>query len=84
MTALHLAQLAINFVLQHELTFGLVVTAGIITMPAPDAPWGWRTLYRWLYDWLHQFLNLRRPTPPANTPPAKPQLPNPSTGVNLP
>lgn len=56
----------------NKLACGLAVTAAIATMPAPGSPFNWRTLYQWIFDGAHQFVNLRRPTLPAETP-AKPK-----------
>lgn len=63
---------AVELVEQNKIVTGLIVTAAISTMPAADSPFNWRTLYSWIFDGAHLFLNLRRPTLPAETP-AKPQ-----------
>jgi hypothetical protein len=59
----------------NQLLFGLLTTAAIVTMPAPGSPFNWRTLYTWIYEGAHLFMNLRRPTLPAETP----ANPNPTT-----
>jgi hypothetical protein len=60
--------MVVNLMTDNKLVCGLVVTAAISTMPAAGAPLSWRTLYGWIYDGAHLFLNLRRPTLPAETP----------------
>lgn len=57
-----------EFLLENKIAMGLLVTAGIATMPATSSTLSWRTLYTWIYEWAHLFLNLRRPTLPAETP----------------
>jgi hypothetical protein len=50
--------------------FGLIVSSGIKTMPAPGTPF---EFYTWFYDWSHQFLNItntRLSTVTIVTPPA--------------
>lgn len=58
----------VDIVEQNKIVTGLVVTAGITTMPEAGSPLSWRTLYAWIYEWAHLFLNMRRPTLPAETP----------------
>lgn len=68
MTHLHAVWL---FILGNKIVLGLLLTAGISTMPQPGAKLSWLTLYTWIYDWAHQFPNIKRPASEPDKP--KPQ-----------
>jgi hypothetical protein len=58
----------VDVVKHNQLLFGLLGTAAIVSMPAPGSNMSWLTLYTWIYEGAHLFLNLKRPTTPAETP----------------
>jgi hypothetical protein len=62
-----------DVVMNNKVLIGLMVTAIISTMPAADCVVSWRTLYAWIYDAAHLFLNFKRPSMPAGSPPAQPK-----------
>ena len=48
----------------------LILSAVLITAP-PELPKSLNALYVWTIDAAHQFLNMKRPTQPANAPDTK-------------
>jgi hypothetical protein len=67
----------VSFVGQNKLALALLATAAIVTMPEPGSEPKWETLYRWIFDCAHQYLNMKRPTLPADRTMEKPAQPKP-------